>query len=92
MQVRHGEVLESRLEEAVLHGCALITWEELYLWYGVQKIAAGTWRDLALRWDKVVESVKALKMPDWVDPGKLNRIDARGGFFIFGDKLVKKVA
>jgi hypothetical protein len=92
MQVRHGEVLESRLEEAVLHGCALISWEELYLWYGVQKIAAGTWSDLALRWDKVVESIKALKMPGWVEPGKLNRIDARAGFFIFGDKLVKKVA
>jgi len=91
MQIRHEEVLASRLEEAVLHGCAHITWSELYLWYGVQKIAAGTWRDLARRWDKVVESIKALKMPDWVDPGKLNRVDGRAGFFIFGDKLVKKV-
>ena len=27
-----------------------ITWEELYLWYGVQKVMAGTYRDLLERW------------------------------------------
>jgi hypothetical protein len=91
MQIRHEETLTSRLEEAALHGCAHITWEEMYLWYSVQKIAAGTWRDLARRWDKVLESIKATKIPDWTDPGKLIRTHDRGGFFILGDKLIRQV-
>jgi hypothetical protein len=92
MQIRHEELLTSRLEEAALNGCAFIRWEEMYLWYGVQKIAAGTWRDLASRWDKVVASVKALKLPaPWSDPGKLHRVDGRGGMYIFGDGWMKPV-
>ena len=91
MQIRHEELLTSRLEEAVLHGGVRITWDEMYLWYGVQKIAAGTWRDMARRWEKVVESVKATKIPEWTDPGKLMRTHDRAGFFIFGDKRVRQV-
>jgi len=92
MQIRHEEILTSRLEEAALCGCSHITWEELYLWYGAQKIAAGTWRDLARRWEKVLESMKEIKLPSSGDPGKLMRIDGRGGIFILGDKLLKQVA
>jgi len=92
MVIRHDETLTSRLEDAVLHGGARISWDEMYLWYGVQKLAAGTWRDLAARWAKVVESIKAAKIPEWSDPGKPMRIDDRTGFFIFGDKRTKPVA
>lgn len=92
MQVRHEEMLTSRLEEAALRGCAYISWEEMYVWYGVQKIAAGTYRDLATRWARVIASIRPLKLPyPWSDPGRLHRVEARGGMFIFGDAWMKPV-
>lgn len=92
MQLRHEELLTSRLEEAALHGCAYISWEELYYWFGVRKIAAGTYRDLARRWEKVIESVKASgQTRRWSDPGKLQAIESMAGMFILGDKWVKPV-
>lgn len=53
MDKRHDELLTSRLEEIVTKGCTSIAWNELYLWYGVQKLAARTYRDLAERWDEI---------------------------------------
>lgn len=92
MQIRHEELLTSRLEEAALLGWAHIRWEEMYLWYGVQKIGAGTWRDLVRRWERVIESVKATGQPNpWSDPGKLQRVESNAGMLILGDKWMKPV-
>lgn len=46
MEKRHDDVLNARLESVMTAGVAHVLWKELYLWYGVQKIAARTIRDL----------------------------------------------
>lgn len=53
MDKRQDDILTSRLEEILTSGCTFISWNELYVWYGVQKLAAGTYRDLAMRWDEL---------------------------------------
>lgn len=81
MDRRHQDQLMNRLEDAWLHGITHITWEELYLWYGVQKIAARTFRDLDERWRTLTES----------EQGPLMKIEGRAGIFLTGEKYVKKV-
>jgi hypothetical protein len=81
MERRHQDLLTSRLEEAHLNGVSHVTWEELYLWYGVLKIAARTYRDLEERWTTLTEN-KA---------GRLMKIDGRGGIHLCGEVSVKKV-
>jgi hypothetical protein len=73
MQKRYDEVLTTRIEDAIHNGCTHITWNELYLWYGVKKIAAGTYRDLAQRMRETAGG-RALKA---------RRIEGRGGIFIY---------
>ena len=73
MERRHDELLTARLEDAMLNGCSHITWNELYQWYDVQKLAANTWRDLKKRWEEVTEGRKA---------GPLKMVEGRGGMFL----------
>ncbi len=73
MERRHDEILTARLEDVLLNGCSHITWQELYHWYGVQKLAANTWRDLKKRWEEVTEGRKA---------GPLKMVEGRGGMFL----------
>jgi hypothetical protein len=73
MERRHDEILTARLEDVLLNGCAHITWDELYHWYGVQKIAAGTMRDLKTRWEEVTKGRKT---------GSLKMVEGRGGMFL----------
>jgi hypothetical protein len=81
MEKLHQNLLTERLEDAYLNGCSHITWNELYRWYGVQKIAAGTYRDLQTRWDELTDSVS----------GRLMMKEGRGGIYIFGEKYIKPV-
>lgn len=83
MERRHDELLTARLEEAMLNGCSHVTWNELYHWYGVQKIAANTWRDLKKRWQEITEERKA-------GPLKMIR-DGGGGIFIFDGNKVEAI-
>ena len=76
MQKRYDETLTTRLEDAVHNGCAHITWPELYLWYGVRKIAAGTYRDLNERMKEACGDKSA----------KPRMIDGRGGIFVYAGK------
>ena len=73
MERRHNDRLTARLEDAACNGCAYMTWDELYLWYGVKKIAAGTYRDLSERFAEIATS----KSP------KPMMIPTRGGIYIF---------
>ncbi len=50
MNTYHEPQLYSRLDELLLRGQTFISWREMYLWYGVEKIAARTWRDILRRW------------------------------------------
>lgn len=53
MEKRHQDLLTSRLEQIVTTGSTYIAWSELYFWYGVQKLAKRTYRDLSERWDEI---------------------------------------
>lgn len=81
MDRRHQDTLTNRLEEARLNGVSHLTWDELYLWYGVQKIAARTYRDLEERWTSLTDN-KA---------GRLMKVNGRGGMYIFGEDAMSKV-
>lgn len=86
MDKRHDEVLTTRLEDIVTKGCAYISWNELYLWYGVQKLAARSYRDLSARWDELAASY------NMTDLGKLVFVQSPwekngGGIFLFGSAM-----
>ena len=81
MDKRHQDALTNRLEDAWLNGVSHLTWEELYLWYDVKKIAARTYRDLQTRWWDLTEG----------KGGYLTQIEGRGGIFVFGSDRATKV-
>lgn len=88
MQKRHDDILTSRLEEIYTNGAAYISWNELYLWYGVQAIAARTYRDLSTRWDDIsTEWTNA----DGTELGNLMYVCSPGrtnaGIFVFGANM-----
>jgi len=72
MEKRHSDTLTDRLEHILDAGCAHILWTELYRWYEVKKIAAGTYRDLAERWHEVSGGKH----------GTLQVVDGDGGIFL----------
>ena len=76
MHKRNDDLLTSRLEDAADEGMSFILWSELYRWYETKKIAAGTRRDLAQRWDELTNG----------QHGDLQQIESRGGIYIFGSK------
>ncbi len=82
MERRHDELLTTRLEDAMLNGCSHITWNELYHWYGMHKLAAGTYRDLKRRWEEVTDGRKA---------GTLKMVRGREGMFIFDASKVESI-
>lgn len=53
----HEAALHRRLDELCVNFQTVLRWEELYLWYGVRKIAARTYRDLLSRWRTYVEEL-----------------------------------
>jgi len=79
MDRRHEWILTSRLEEAILNGCAYISWSELYKWYGVKRIAAGTWKDLRARWKELIDN----------DDSELQYVPGSGGLFVFDGERVR---
>lgn len=88
MDKRHDDLLTARLEEIVTKGCTYIAWNELYLWYGVQKLAARTYRDLAERWDEISSA------QDLTSLGKLAFVQSpwrKGGsspgIYLFGSEM-----
>lgn len=76
MERRHEETLLARLEDAMLHGCSHVTEDELRLWYGVEKLAARSWRDLCERWQELTGGKR----------GQLMGISGRNGYFLYGQK------
>ncbi|MDE2166428.1 MAG: hypothetical protein KGJ66_08835 [Alphaproteobacteria bacterium] len=83
MLKRHEDILMTRLEEISTKQVTQIAWNELYLWYGVQKIAVKTYRDLLDRWHSV-----------WTDDedDELGFIDVPGGICLFRKKTVGNLA
>jgi len=82
MLKRHAETLRNRLERVLDAGCAHILWSELYRWYEVKKIAAGTYRDISERWQEVSES----------EQGDLKTVEGQGGIYLFAEKAIKTLS
>ncbi len=76
MERRFDELLTARLEDALLNGCTHITWSEVYHWYGIERLAAGTERDLNNRWLELTQKKR----------GRLMMVRGRDGMFLFGEK------
>lgn len=94
MERRHEDELTKRLEQILTDGCTYISWNELYHWYGMQKLAAGTYRDLSQRWDDLTKTTKS---PDG-KPLKLGKLmfvqspfKVTPGIYLFGEKMPKAV-
>ncbi|WP_198119411.1 hypothetical protein [Massilia rhizosphaerae] len=90
MDKRHDELLTSRLEEIITKGCTYISWNELYLWYGVRKLAARSYRDLSTRWDELATSF------DLTNLGKLVFVQSpwsnnSGGIYLFAKEMAQAV-
>lgn len=79
MQKRHSDALNNRLEHVIDAGCAHILWNELYRWYDVRKIAAGTYRDISERWQEISEGRHGL----------LQIVDGAGGCYLFAEDAIK---
>ena len=88
MEKRHDDQLTNRLEEIITVGSTFIHWNELYLWYGVKAIAAGTYRDLSSRWDDITAEYE-------IDLGKLMLVQSpskvNSGITLFGEKMPLRV-
>ncbi len=82
MDKRFDNMLTALLESVLDEGCVYVPWGALYRWYGVAKIAAGTYRDLESRW----QEVSAGKF------GKLMHIAEGDGAFLFAQKHVKPIS
>jgi hypothetical protein len=72
MLKRHDNILTSRLETVSIAGCAHILWDELYLWYGIQRITVTIYRDLEARWQELTNDKQ----------GALMKADGSGGLFL----------
>lgn len=81
MEKRHDDILNARLEAVMTAGVAHVLWDELYLWYGVQKIAARTIRDLIERWEEISHG----------EYGRLMQIPGAGGIFLAAEKNIEPV-
>lgn len=92
MRKDHDYELTRRLEKIITDGCAFISWNELYLWYGMQKLAAGTYRDLANRWAEVSEGYLIGDEP----LGELNFVQSpskvSAGMYLFGSNMPRVVS
>lgn len=78
MEKRHESLITNRLEEILAHGAVKILWNELYLWYGAKRIAAGTYTNLQDRWKEIGK-------------GKLKCVEAPGGVWLFSSEDVKEL-
>ncbi|MGV8891638.1 MAG: hypothetical protein ACOH2K_01530 [Burkholderiaceae bacterium] len=92
MQKRHDDELINRLEQILTEGCVYISWNELYLWYGMQKLAAGTYRDLTMRWQEISDGKT---MTDGTELGDLVFVQSptknSPGIYLFGSNMPQAV-
>ena len=64
MLKRHEDQLWARMDELYANGTTYISWNELYHWYKIQRIAKAPWRDIKARWAALLEE----KEEKYVDP------------------------
>ena len=45
----------SRLDELYANGITYISYNELYYWYGIDRLAKRPWRDIRGKWESLLE-------------------------------------
>lgn len=95
MDKRHDNELTTRLEKILTDGSVFISWNELYHWYGVQKLAAGTFRDLENRWQELSEDKQITRNGKKVGLGTLACVQApsryTAGVYLFGSNMPQSI-
>lgn len=90
MEKRHDDELTSRLERILTDGSAFISWNELYLWYGVQKLSKASYRDLSNRWKDLVEERDRLELGELAFVQSPSR--SSPGIHVFGSAMPQVLA
>lgn len=50
METHHESSLSNALDNLYLNGAVSIPLDDLYLWYNVERLGKGAWRDIIRRW------------------------------------------
>ena len=79
---RHSDELSARLEAVQGEGVAHVLFSELYRWYGVQKLAAGTFGDLRKRFETLTNGRL----------GELYCVEGSNGYFLMGKRRLKRLS
>ena len=61
---RHTEQLWARLDQLYANGTTFVSYNELYHWYNIKRLAKAPWRDINSRWQELLEE----KEEEYVDP------------------------
>jgi hypothetical protein len=88
MQKRHDEQITAKLEEIITHGAVFINWAEIRKWYGIQRVAAATYRDIAQRWQELTHG----KYGDIVCAPAKHSWPENYGFWAFSNKSLKNIS
>jgi hypothetical protein len=79
---RHSAELLSRLETVAIDGCVIVSWGQLLMWYGQERVTVGIWRDLLDKWQEVIEA--SVMVEDKAVPLFVGRGDANVAF-VYGE-------
>jgi hypothetical protein len=85
---RHEDQLYSRLDQLFMNGIAFIGWDELRLWYNVDRLSKTPYRDLKRRWHELLES----KGETAVDPQVASMNSGMAMLFVRDPKNVVKLS
>jgi hypothetical protein len=75
-QRHHEAQLQGRLDELYLTGHCFISWNELYHWFNLDKIAKTPYRKINEMWQELCER-------HGIKPPELNTRDGNGGIRLF---------
>lgn len=62
MEERHKSLFLNRLDRVCTHGVAEIDKEEIKLWFGQERVARRTWRQIADFWNEMIDDPDRLKL------------------------------
>jgi len=58
MERRHEDALRDALEKVMLEGAVTLRWAQLYLWFGAERLAKGSYREILRTWEEVCKAAK----------------------------------
>ncbi|MCA1494029.1 hypothetical protein I6F11_24305 [Ensifer sp. NBAIM29] len=62
MEDRHKDAFLGRLDRVITHGVTEVHKEEIKLWFGQERVARRTWRQIADMWNEMVEDSDQQKL------------------------------